>query len=205
MKGWFSKNKKGMIAVVFIAFIAVMIVYSSMTRKSTPNTNTPDSNADGSRVILETSMGNITIELYDDMPITSGNFRNLVEGSVYDGTVFHRVAYGFVIQGGDATSKGITVPTIQDELPNKYSNIRGSVAMAKTSAPNSATSQFFINLNNTNAAKLDSNYSVFGTVVAGMDVVDRIGEVPIIPTDPQTPNDGKPEQNVTLIKAEFVT
>lgn len=205
MKGWFSKNKKGLIAVVFIAFIAVMIVYSSMTRKSTPNTNTPDSNADKSRVILETSMGNITIELYDDMPITSGNFRNLVERSVYDGTVFHRVVHDFVIQGGNATSKGITVPTIQDELPNKHSNIRGSVAMAKTSAPNSATSQFFINLNNTNAAQLDSNYSVFGTVVAGMDVVDDIGGVPIIPTDPQNPNDGKPEQNVTLIKAEFVT
>lgn len=205
MKGWFAKNKKGMIAVVFIVFIAVMIVYSSMARNSTPNTNTPNSNADRNRVILETSMGNITVELYNDMPITSGNFKNLVQRSVYDDTIFHRVVHGFVIQGGDATSKGITVSTIQDELPNKHSNVRGSVAMAKTGAPNSATSQFFINLNNTNAAQLDSNYSVFGTVVAGMEVVDKIGGVAIIPTDLQNPNDGKPEQNVTLIKAEFVT
>jgi peptidylprolyl isomerase len=205
MKGWFAKNKKGMIAAVFIVFIAVMIVYSSMVRNSTPNTNTPNSNADRNMVILETSMGNITIELYNDMPITSGNFKNLVQRSVYDDTIFHRVVHGFVIQGGDATSKGITVSTIQDELPNKHSNVRGSVAMAKTGAPNSATSQFFINLNNTNAAQLDSNYSVFGTVVAGMEVVDKIGGVAIIPTDPQNPNDGKPEQNVTLIKAEFVT
>ena len=84
-----------------------------------------------------------------------------------------------MIQGGDATSKGITVQNITDELPNKHSNVRGSVAMAKTSAANSATSQFFINLNDTNAASLDSNYSVFGNVIAGMDVVDAISHVPI--------------------------
>jgi cyclophilin family peptidyl-prolyl cis-trans isomerase len=103
-----------------------------------------------------------------------------------------------VIQGGDATSKGITVPPIQDELPNKHSNVRGSVAMAKTSDPNSATSQFFINLNDTNAF-LDSDYSVFGTVIAGMDVVDAISRVPIDP-----PDDGQPLQDVTLIVAQFI-
>jgi peptidylprolyl isomerase len=151
------------------------------------------------KVLLVTSMGNITLELYDDMPITTGNFKNLVRTGVYDGTIFHRVVPGFVIQGGDATSKGITVPTIPDELPNKHSNVRGSVAMAKTSAPNSATSQFFINLNDTNAASLDSNYSVFGEVTAGMDVVDAISQVPISP-----PKDGKPLQDVTLIKAQFI-
>jgi peptidylprolyl isomerase len=144
-------------------------------------------------------MGNITIKLYDDMPITTGNFKHLVETGVYDGTIFHRVVPGFVIQGGDATSKGITVLPIQDELPNKHSNVRGSVAMAKTSQPNSATSQFFINLNDTNAASLDSNYSVFGTVISGMDVVDAISRVPISP-----PNDGKPLQDVTLISARFI-
>ncbi len=151
------------------------------------------------KVLLMTSMGNITIRLYDDMPITTGNFKNLARTKVYDGTIFHRVAPGFVIQGGDATSKGITVPPIQDELPNKHSNVRGSVAMAKTSSPNSATSQFFINLNDANAASLDSNYSVFGTVIAGMDVVDAISQVPINP-----PNDGQPLQDVTLIVAQFI-
>jgi peptidylprolyl isomerase len=159
---------------------------------------------DTNKVLLVSSMGNITIELYTDMPITTGNFKNLVRTGVYDGTLFSRVAKGFVIQGGDATPKGIAVPPIQDELPNKHSNTRGSVAMAKTSQANSAASQFFINLNDTNAATLDSNYSVFGMVVSGMDVVDAISQVPITPTNPQYPNDGKPVQDVTLISAQFI-
>jgi peptidylprolyl isomerase len=154
-------------------------------------------------VLLVTNMGNITIQLYDDMPITTGNFKNLVSIGAYDGTLFSRVAYGFVIQGGDTTPKGITVPPIQDELPNRHSNVRGAVAMAKTKQANSATSQFFIDLNDTNAAKLDSNYSVFGMVISGMDVVDAIGHVPITPTNPQYPNDGNPIQYVTIISAQF--
>lgn len=200
MKSWFSKNKKVIAAIIFLAFIAAMIAYSSMTMKNTSNTN---DNTD--KIILRTSMGDITIQLYDDMPITSGNFKNLTQHGIYDGTIFHRVAYDFVIQGGDASTKGINVPSIPDELPNTHSNVRGSVAMAKTSSPNSATSQFFINLNDTNAAILDSNYSVFGKVIVGMDVVDAIGQVPINPTNPQYPNDGKPVQDVTLTKAELVT
>jgi peptidylprolyl isomerase len=147
-------------------------------------------------ILLSTSMGDIIIELYDDMPITSGNFKNLTEHGIYDGTIFHRVVANFVIQGGDASTKGITVPAIPDELPNKHSNVRGSVAMAKTSQPNSATSQFYINLkDNTN---LDSNYSVFGRVVAGMDVVDAIGKVAVDSND-------KPLQDVTLIRAQIIT
>lgn len=192
MKSWFSKNKKVIIAVVFLAFIVVMIVYSSMTLKSTPNTNEKTN-----KIILRTSMGNITIQLYDDMPVTSGNFKNLTQHGTYDGTIFHRVVHDFVIQGGDASAKGISVPAIPDELPNKHSNVRGSVAMAKTDQPNSATSQFYINLKD-NSGNLDSNYSVFGTVVAGMNVVDAIGST-------STDNNDKPLQDVTLIKAEFVT
>jgi peptidylprolyl isomerase len=154
-------------------------------------------------VLLVTSMGNITIELYDDMPITTDNFKNLVGTGAYDGTLFSRVAYGFVIQGGDTTPKGITVPPIQDELPNKHSNVRGAVAMAKTSQANSATSQFFIDLNDANAASLDGNYTVFGNVISGMDVVDAIGQVPITPTNPQNPTDGTPNQDITIISAQF--
>ena len=134
------------------------------------------------------------------MPITTGNFKNLVKTGVYSETIFHRVVANFVIQGGDASSKGINVATIQDELPNKHSNVRGSVAMAKTSEPNSATSQFYINLKD-NSANLDSNYSVFGTVIAGMDVVDAIGQVQ---TYTEEPNKDKPLQDVTIITAEFV-
>ena len=154
-------------------------------------------------ILLSTNMGDIVIELFDDMPITSGNFRNLTEHGVFDGTIFHRVVADFVIQGGDANIKGITVPAIPDELLNnqtsKHSNIRGSVAMAKTSQPNSATSQFYINLKDN--LNLDGNastkgYSVFGRVVAGMDVVDAIGKV-------QTQNE-RPTVDVTIVKAQLI-
>lgn len=160
---------------------------------------------DTDKVLLVTTMGDITIELYDDMPITTANFKNLVSTRVYDGTIFNRVAKGFVIQGGDTTPKGITVPPIQDELPNKHSNVRGAVAMAKIpNQANSAASQFFIDLNDTNPASLDSNYSVFGTVISGMDIVDAISQVQITPTNPQNPNDGKPVQDVILELAQFI-
>jgi len=129
------------------------------------------------------------------MPITAGNFKHLIRDGVYDGTTFHR-ANAYVIQGGNAVPKGITVPPIQDELPNKYSNDRGSVAMAKTSQPDSATSQFYINLRD-NSQSYDSNYSVFGTVIAGMSVVDAIGNL--------AKSDETLSQVVTIIKAEFTT
>jgi peptidylprolyl isomerase len=143
-------------------------------------------------VTLNTTMGTIVIGLFDDMPITTGNFKNLTQLGVYDGTIFHRVVKGFVIQGGDASAKGINVPTIPDELPNKHSNVRGSVAMAKTNLPNSATSQFYINL--VDNLGLDSNYSVFGNVIQGMNVVDNIGNVAVDYND-------RPLQDVTLLKA----
>jgi peptidylprolyl isomerase len=157
--------------------------------------NGSKTNSGSNKVLLVTSIGNITIELHDDMPITSGNFRNLTERRIFDGTIFHRVVHNFVVQGGDASVKGIDVPTIRDELPNKHSNVRGSVAMAKTSEPNSATSQFYINL--VDNVRLDSNYSVFGEVIAGMNIVDAIGNV-------QTDTNDKPLQDVTLIRAELV-
>jgi peptidylprolyl isomerase len=157
--------------------------------------NNSRANSAPGRILLETSMGSIIIDLYDDMSITSSNFRKLTERGVYDGTIFHRVVHNFVIQGDDAEAKGITVPAIPDELPNKHSNIRGSVAMAKTNQPNSANSQFYINLGDN--MRLDSNYSVFGKVVAGMDVVDRIGNIATDASD-------KPLQDVSLIKAELI-
>jgi peptidylprolyl isomerase len=152
-------------------------------------------NANPVKVLLVTTMGNITIELYDDMPITSENFKNLTRQGIYDGTIFHRVVHDFVIQGGDASVKGISVPTIPDELPNKHSNIRGSVGMAKTSDPNSATSQFYISLKDN--LRLDNNYSVFGKVIAGMDVVDAIGST-------STDNNDKPLQDITVIRAQLI-
>jgi peptidylprolyl isomerase len=153
-------------------------------------------NSAGGRVLLVTSMGNFTIELYGDMPITSGNFKSLVSSRAYDGTIFHRVVHNFVVQGGNVSGKGINVANISDELPNKHSNVRGSVAMAKTGEANSATSQFYINLVD-NSESLDGNYVVFGRVVAGMDVVDAIGTVTVDAND-------KPLEDVTLISASIV-
>ena len=121
-----------------------------------------------------------------------------MNSGIYDGTIFHRVVANFAIQGGDRTGTGQGdhgIPTIPDELPNKHSNVRGAVAMAKTDQPNSATSQFFINLKD-NSANLDSNYSVFGHVVEGMDVVDAIGSVAV--------ENERPVQNVTLVRAQLI-
>jgi len=162
---------------------------------------------DTDKVLLEIRIGNttenITIQLFDDMPITTRNFKNLVRTGALDGTIFNRVHPGFVIQGGDLTLKGINWTTIPDELPNKHSNIRTTLAMAKTNQANSATSQFFINLNDSNAAELDSNYSVFGQVVSGMDVVDSISLVPFNPNTLPQP-DGQPVSDVTLVSARFI-
>jgi peptidylprolyl isomerase len=174
------------------------------TRNRWTATSTQNLFIESDKVLLVTSMGNITIELFEDMPITTNNFKNLVKSRDYDGTIFHRVVRNFVIQGGDLTSKGITVANISDELPNKHSNVRGAVAMAKTSSANSATSQFFIDLNDTNAASLDSNYSVFGIVTSGIDVADAISKVPITPTSASNPDDGQPITPVTLISAQFI-
>jgi len=162
-----------------------------------------------SRVLLETSSGDITIQLFGDTPITTGNFMNLIRTGVYDGTNFSRIVPGFVIQGGDASVKGITVPPIQDELPNKHSNVQWTVAMAKASdssgnvIPNSATDQFYINLED-NSATLDGNYTVFGTVISGMSVVDSISQ--LVPSSANaTGYDGPPSTPVMITTAQFVS
>ena len=185
-KSGFNRRTAALIAV--IAVVIVVVAYQMVGRNDAGTNSLP------TRILLVTSMGNITIELYDDMPITSGNFKSLTQSGVYDGTIFHRVIQDFVVQGGDASAKGITVQTIPDELPNKHNNTRGSVAMAKTSEPNSATSQFYINLKDN--PHLNANYSVFGRVIEGMAIVDAIGNVP-------TDTNYKPLQDVMLIRAGF--
>jgi peptidylprolyl isomerase len=150
------------------------------------------------RVLLITSMGNITIDLYADMPITTSNFRGLVDGGTYDNTTFHRVinnATPYMIQGGDPTTKGApSTPTIQDELPNKHTNVRGTIAMANA-GPNTGSSQFFIN--HRDNTYLDSAHPVFGQVIIGMDIVEAISNVP------RDSND-KPLQPVYVIKAMLI-
>jgi peptidylprolyl isomerase len=198
-----SHKIRNALAAIVIAIILISVIAVVANRLSSgPSANSPT----GAKILLETTMGNITIQLYNDMHITAGNFLNLTEHGIYDGTPFNRVAAGFVIQGGDTTAKGITVPPIKDELPNKHSNVAGAVAMAKesepnsaASIPNSATSQFFINLKD-NSATLDADYSVFGQVIAGMDIVNKIGQVPTTPT-----GDGTPNQNITIIRAIVIS
>lgn len=163
--------------------------------------------AGGTRILFQTSMGDITIQLRDDKPVTSTNFKNIVEHGLFDNTVFHRIIAGFMIQGGQVNS---SVSSIVDEIGTENRNVRGTIAMAKTSSPNSATSQFFINLvdNGNNVidsagTKFDSVYTVFGQVIQGMDIVDAIAHVPV-GSNPYTGENSDPLQPVTLIKAEVM-
>src|SRR3954471_15888527 len=146
----------------------------------------PPQPAPGNPVVtIETSMGTITIELYKDQaPVSTANFLQYVRDGFYPGTVWHRVVPGYVIQGGGFTAALVekdTRPPIQNEATNGLTNRRGTVAMARTRALRSATSQFYINL--ANNPSLDHKgfspdvfgYAVFGRVIDGMDVVDRIG------------------------------
>jgi cyclophilin family peptidyl-prolyl cis-trans isomerase len=138
-------------------------------------------------VILKTSMGDITLELYNrKAPITVENFLKYVDEGFYKGTIFHRVINTFMIQGGgfdENISQKQTHPPIANEASNRISNKRGTIAMARTMAPNSATSQFFINtgdntnLDFKNKSQMGIGYCVFGKVTEGMDVVDKIRSV----------------------------
>ncbi len=140
------------------------------------------------RVRLETSMGDIVLELdRDKAPRTVDNFLRYVQDGFYDGTIFHRVVRNFVIQGGGYTTalqKKATRPPIRNEADNGLRNRRGTIAMARTSEPHSATAQFFINvadnglLDHVEPTRRGWGYAVFGRVVAGMDVVDRIQRTP---------------------------
>jgi peptidyl-prolyl cis-trans isomerase B (cyclophilin B) len=127
--------------------------------------------------------GSVVLELYPDIaPITVANFVKLVKSSFYDGLIFHRVIAGFMIQGGDPQGSGMggSKETIVGEFAsNGYNNpiphLRGVISMARTSAPNSASSQFFIM--HEDGKFLDGQYAAFGRVIEGMDVVDRIASV----------------------------
>jgi cyclophilin family peptidyl-prolyl cis-trans isomerase len=160
--------------------------------------------ANGPQVLLETSMGNIIVQMRDDKPITTQNFVNLVNEGIYDGTIFHRVMAGFMIQGG--MNSTANVATIPDEIGTDNRNVVGTIAMAKTSQPNSATSQFFINVvdNGNNqidqaGTKFDSVYTVFGKVISGIDVVMNISNVPV--TTNALGENSQPVQTVNLIRA----
>jgi len=148
------------------------------------------------KVKLTTNMGEIVIELAEDMPITAGNFEKLIKQGFYDGVIFHRVIDGFMIQGGDPTGTGTGGPgyQIKDEFSENNRNDRGTISMANA-GPNTGGSQFFINLADNNF--LDSKHPVFGKVVEGMDVVDKIGKT-------STDANDRPVENVVIEKAEVI-
>jgi peptidylprolyl isomerase len=177
-------------ALIIIAVVVAAAFYVFAMNNSEPT---------GGKVLLKTSVGDITIQLRDDRPITTENFKNLVKQGIYDGTIFHRVSPGFVVQGGDPTGTGYgdpSIPTIPDEIDDNNHNNRGTVAMANTGSPNTGSSQFFINLKDNN--DLDTKHTVFGTVISGMNVVDEIASVPVDANE-------RPFTDVTLIDAEIIS
>jgi len=161
------------------------------------------------KVKLTTSMGSIVLELDEaKAPLSVANFKKYVESGHYDGTIFHRVIDGFMIQGGGFTrdmKQKPTQPTIKNESTNGLKNMNYTVAMARTNVRDSATSQFFINvkdndfLNYTAPTAQGWGYAVFGKVVEGQDVVDKIKKVP---TGNAGPHQNVPVQPVVIEKAE---
>jgi peptidyl-prolyl cis-trans isomerase B (cyclophilin B) len=158
----------------------------------------------GTIVVLETSLGTIELELdADKAPATVANFVSYVEDGFFDGTIFHRVIPNFMIQGGGfepgLKQKKAKSP-IKNEAPNGLSNVRGSIAMARTNDLHSATAQFFINVaDNGGLDDRRSPYCVFGKVVKGMDVVDKIKAVK---TGRHGSHDDVPTQDVVIVSAK---
>jgi len=179
------KNKK--IIAIFIILLLSIILIASIKMK--------DNNT---KVKLETTMGEVVIEMYKEMPITTGNFEKLVKSGFYNGVIFHRIIEGFMIQGGDPKGTGTGGPgyNIKDEFTrtNLDENNRGTISMANA-GPNTGGSQFFINLVNNNF--LDGKHPVFGKVVKGMDVIDAIAKV-------ETDANDKPIKEVKIIKASLI-
>jgi len=144
-----------------------------------------ESTANNPRIVIETNEGDITLQLFaDKAPITVANFLDYVDSGFYKGTIFHRIIPNFMIQGGGFTpdmKEKETREPIANESKNRLHNTRGTIAMARTSDPDSATSQFFIN-QRTNLrldwAPGNEGYTVFGEVIQGMDIVDFIATTP---------------------------
>jgi cyclophilin family peptidyl-prolyl cis-trans isomerase len=171
-----------MTALTALAFLVLFqTVGATQPQPATPAPGNPT-------VLISTSLGDITVELYNDRaPVSVQNFLQYVNDGFYPGTIFHRVISGFMIQGGGFTADMVEKPTrppIRNEATNGLTNVRGTLAMARTEALRSATAQFFINVAD-NRPKLDHHgfspedfgYAVFGRVLSGLEVCDRIAAV----------------------------
>lgn len=158
-------------------------------------------------ITIETTHGSITVELFEDRaPLTCANFRRYAADGFYEGTVFHRVIPGFMIQGGGLEadlSRKATRPPIENEAANGEKNLRGTLAMARTADVHSATSQFFINLRDNpflDHGERDYGYAVFGRVADGMDVVDAIAG---LPTESRGGHQDVPVEAVTIRRIDL--
>ncbi|MBU0934519.1 MAG: peptidyl-prolyl cis-trans isomerase [Spirochaetes bacterium] len=169
-------------------------------------------NAAPVRVRMQTSVGTVVLELYPQKaPLTVVNFLSYVKNGAYDGTIFHRVIRNFMIQGGGMNpdlSRRPTLAPVRNEANNGLSNLKGTIAMARTNDPHSATSQFFINTVDNNFLDFTSEttngwgYTVFGKVVEGLDVVLQIAAVR---TGSRSGYQDVPVQNVVIQKMEVIT
>jgi cyclophilin family peptidyl-prolyl cis-trans isomerase len=197
-----NSNKNTWIAIGAIA--VVVIIFAGLAASGV--FNSPPASIAPTKILFQTTAGDITIDLRTDKPITSGNFINLVKEGKYDNTTFHRVMSTFMIQGGQVD--GYVAP-INDEIGSNNRNTQYTIAMAKTSQPNSATSEFFINTVDNSGilryAGFDDTYTVFGTVIAGQDVIDEIANAPVI-ANPNNPSElSLPVNPVTIIHASIVS
>jgi peptidylprolyl isomerase len=180
------KHKKTIIFIIVLILILAGYMYIGNQNKMT-------------KVLLKTNQGDIVINLYSDMPITTGNFKSLVEKGTYNDVIFHRIIQGFMIQGGDPTGTGMgdpNIPNIQDEFTHAggNKNSRGTISMANA-GPNTGSSQFFINLIDNNF--LDTKHPAFGKVIEGIDVIDKIAQI-------STDANDKPIEEVKIIEATII-
>ncbi len=189
-----KKRKNNIPIIIATVVIAILIIVLTIFfLKGSDNSN------DSNKVKIETNYGDIVIELYGDMPLTVGNFKNLIEQGTYDGVIFHRVIDGFMIQAGDPTGTGFGDPNIA-QIPDEFThaggnnNARGTISMANA-GPNTGSSQFFINLVDNNF--LDGKHPTFGKVIEGMDVIDQIAKV-------QKGANDRPIEDIIMIKVSLI-
>lgn len=206
------KNHLLLIILIIAGLVLLgILTFGFISEKETATMDqTPLENfASNPQVILETSLGSIVIELdHQQAPITVANFLLYVDSNFYNGTIFHRVIPGFMIQGGgftEAMDEKKTAAPIKNEAGNGLSNLRGTIAMARTSVVDSATSQFFINtvanhsLDHQDDSLKGYGYCVFGKVIAGMEIVDQIQKVP---TESKGYFQDVPQEPVIILSAQ---
>jgi cyclophilin family peptidyl-prolyl cis-trans isomerase len=218
-----SKGNSKLVYIIIISVLAIAVIiagvyfiggFGSNTEPVTPTaTPNPTPATENTKVLLKTSMGDITIQLFDDKPVTTQNFLKLVALGKYDNTIFHRVLKDFMIQGGVLNKKGELIDlnwaTINDEIGSDNHNYQYTIAMAKTNEPDSATISFFINaVDNSeivydDGRKFDDTYTAFGKVIEGQDVVDAISKVQV--TKNSQGENSQPTKTVTLISAKIIS